>query len=360
MIPLGYVVRRVALAVGLLLALTFSAFLLCAAVPTDPGRILLGPIQAPSNEQLADAQRALGTDKPLLAQYVDWLGGVVHGDFGFSWLDARYDFHGHATGTAVRDLIVPATGVSLSVVLGGVLVLLALVVPIAALCASKPGSWFDRLTAGLLLVGISTHPLVVGILLQAFASHKLSLLPPNGYCTIRPLAAQQPAFGPAVYCDGLGAWANHLVLPWITFAVFFAALYVRVLRVSLIETLGEPYIGTARAKGASEARVLIRHALRNALRPILTMTGMEAGTALSILIYIEVVFGLPGLGRMSLDAFNGERGYDRPVIAAVVLFVGIAVFGINLLVDLLYPVIDRRVGRIRRAPRRVAPSSPTA
>ena len=148
------------------------------------------------------------------------------------------------------------------------------------------------------------------------------------------------------------------MLPWITFAIFFAALYVRVLRVSLLETLAEPYVSTARAKGASEARILFRHALRNALRPILTMTGMEAGTAVTILVYIEIVFGLPGLGRLSLIALNGNTGYDRPLIAAVVLFIGIAVFGLDLLVDLLYPVVDRRVAQLR-APRRFAPSSPT-
>ncbi len=156
----------------------------------------------------------------------------------------------------------------------------------------------------------------------------------------------------------VGAWAQHLVLPWLCFAIFFAALYVRVLRVSLLDTLHEPYVSTARAKGASESRVLFRHALRNAVRPVLTMTGMEVGTAVTILVYIEIVFGLPGLGRLSLIALNGDRGYDRPLLAAVVLLIGIAVFGMNLLVDLVYPLVDRRVGQIR-APRRAAPSSPT-
>jgi ABC-type dipeptide/oligopeptide/nickel transport system permease component len=109
------------------------------------------------------------------------------------------------------------------------------------------------------------------------------------------------------------------------------------------EVLDEPYIATARAKGASESRVMLRHALRNAMRPILTMTAMEAGMAISVLLYIEVVFGIGGLGRLSLTAFSGEIGYDRPVIAAIVLFIGTAIIGLNLLVDLLYPVIDPRV-----------------
>jgi peptide/nickel transport system permease protein len=355
-IPFGYVVRRVAVATGLLVALTFATFLIYYAVPASPGRILLNSAH-PSSEDIALANHALGTDRPLVRQYVDWLGGVVHGDFGYSWLSADYDYHGHASGPAVTDAIIPATWVSLSIVAGGLVVLLALVVPLAALCASRPDSWLDRVTAGLLVVGISTHPLVVGILLQSFAANRLGLLPPAGHCTIRPAPNDNEFFFTA--CSGVGAWAQHLVLAWICFAIFFAALYVRVLRVSLLETLDEPYVSTARAKGASEARVLFGHALRNALRPVLTMTGMEAGTAVTILIYIEIVFGLPGLGRLSLISLNGDRGYDRPLIAAVVLFIGIAVFGINLLVDLLYPFVDRRVGQIRRAPRRPAPSSPT-
>jgi peptide/nickel transport system permease protein len=352
---LGYVLRRIGVAIVLLVALTFLTFLIYAAIPASPGRILLQS-QHPSTEDVALANHALGTDRPLTTQYADWAGNVLRGDFGFSWLNAKYDYQGHADGPSVTSSILPATGVSLSIVLGGLVVLLSLVVPLAAMCASRPDGWFDRLTAGFLLIGISTHPLVVGILLQSFAANKLQLLPNGGYCTIRPPTGDAArTFGA---CSGVGEWAHHLVLPWITFAIFFAALYVRVLRVSLIETLGEPYVSTARAKGASEARVLFRHALRNALRPILTMTGMEAGTAVTILVYIEIVFGLPGLGRLSVVALNGTTGYDRPVIAAVVLFIGIAVFGLNLLVDLLYPLVDKRVARLQ-APRRFAPSSPT-
>jgi peptide/nickel transport system permease protein len=116
-----------------------------------------------------------------------------------------------------------------------------------------------------------------------------------------------------------------------------------VLRTTLIDVLDEPYIATARAKGASENRVMFRHALRNAMRPILTMTAMEAGMAVSVLLYIEVVYGIGGLGRLSLQAFSGEVGYDRPMIVAIVLFIGIAIIGLNLLVDILYAVVDPRV-----------------
>jgi peptide/nickel transport system permease protein len=358
-----YVARRLTVAVGLLVVLTIMTFVFYAAIPADPGRPLVRS-QHPSNEDLAGARHALGVDRPLTTQYTDWLWRAVHGDFGFSWDTGSYDLHGHISGaTPVTAEILPATRVSLAVVLGGLTVLLALVVPLAAFCAHRPGSRFDRLTTGFLLIGISTHPLVVGLLLQAFASNELRILPAQGYCTLRATPPGQVSYTspvPTPLCSGVGVWLDHLVLPWITFAMFFAALYVRVLRASMIETMDEPYVSTARAKGASEPRVLLRHVLPNSLRPILTMTGMEVGTAVSILIYVEVVFGLPGLGRLSLSAFNGEAGYDRPVIAAIVLFVGIAVFGVNFLVDLLYPFVDRRVGRTRNAPRGLASVGPSA
>lgn len=359
-----YAARRLLVAAALLVALTLLTFLVYSAIPSDPGRGLL-PYQHPSNADLALANHALGVDRPVLEQWADWLAHAVRGDLGFSWAGAKYDFHGHASGDPVTDLLLPATRVSLSIVLGGLVLMLLLVVPLAALSAHRPGSAFDRLTATFLLIGISTHPLVVGILLQAFASNRLSLLPAQGYCTIR-WNPQTPGFSFGTssnltpYCAGPAAWAQHLVLPWITFALFFAALYIRVLRASLLETLEEPYVATARAKGASEPRVLLRHALPNALRPILTMTGMEAGTAIGVLIYIEIVFGMPGLGRLSVAALNGDAGYDRPVIAAIVLFVGIAVFGINLLVDLLYPLFDRRVAQMGTPRRGVAAVGPSA
>lgn len=346
----GYVIRRCAIAVFLLVGLTFITFALYDLTPIEPACVVAGcdfgrPLD-PAQRELIN--HAIGVDRPLTTQYVEWGKGVLRGDLGLAWQGLLIDPDGGLFGTSVSASIIPATWQSLSVVAGGLVLLLVLIVPIAALSASRPGSWFDRLTAGLLLVGISTHPLVVGLILQS-VSRKWPAVPWGGYCPIRAPEFEGPASvtgaGPTLEaCHGIENWAWHLLLPWLTFAVFFAALYVRVLRTTLIEVLDEPYIATARAKGASESRVMLRHALRNALRPILTMTGMEAGMAVSVLLYIEVVFGINGLGRLSLTAFSGEIGYDRPLIAAIVLFIGVAIIGLNLLVDLLYPVIDRRVG----------------
>jgi peptide/nickel transport system permease protein len=346
----AYVIRRILVAVLLLVGLTFITFLLYDLTPIDPACVVAGcdigarPLD-PAQKKLI--YEAIGVDQPLTTQYVEWAKGVLHGDLGLAWQGLLIDPEGGLFGTSVSQVVIPAMWQSLSVVIGGIVLLLAFVVPIAALGASRPGSWFDRVTAALLLIGISTHPLVVGLILQS-VSRSWTAVPWGGYCSIHAPEGEAPPVttgaGPVLEpCHGIHNWAWHLLLPWLTFSIFFAALYVRVLRTTLIEVLDEPYIATARAKGASEARVMFRHALRNAMRPILTMTAMEAGMAVSVLLYIEVVFGINGLGRVSLTAFSGDVGYDRQLIAALVLFIGIAIIGLNLLVDLLYPLIDPRV-----------------
>jgi peptide/nickel transport system permease protein len=341
-----YVLRRTAIAVFLLIGVTFLTFWLYNLTPIDPARVVLGgdPGRPIPQDQRDVVDHAIGVDQPLTTQYADWAKGVLHGDLGIAWQGLSIDPDNGIFGTSVTAALMPATWRSLSVVLGGILLLLALAIPIAAFAALRPGSWFDRVTVVLLLIGISTHPLVVGLLLQSF-QRQWHWIPWGGYCPIhKPGADAQQAFPVGgTPCYGAANWAWHLLLPWITFAVFFAALYVRVLRTTLIEVLDEPFIGTARAKGASEMRVMFRHALRNAARPILTMTAMEAGMAVTVLLYIEVVYGINGLGRLSLDAFSGDAGYDRPMIVGIVLFIGIAIIGLNLIVDLLYPVIDPRV-----------------
>jgi peptide/nickel transport system permease protein len=345
---LAYVIRRTAIAVFLLVGLTFLTFWLYGLTPIDPACVVGGcaPGKPMPLEERALIHHAIGVDRPLRTQYVDWAKHAFRGDFGLAWQGLQIDPDNGLYGTSVTQEIVPAIWRSVSIVVGGLALLLALVIPIAAYSAMRPSSWFDRITAALLLIGICTHPLVVGLLLQSL-QRWVSWIPYGAYCPIHKPEVEAPASafggGAIAPCYGAQNWAYHLILPWITFAVFFAALYVRVLRTTLIEVLDEPYISTARAKGASEPRVMFRHALRNAMRPILTMTAMEAGMAVSVLLYIEVVFGIAGLGRLSLVAFSGDVGYDRPVIAAIVLVVGIAIIGLNLLVDLIYPLIDPRV-----------------
>jgi peptide/nickel transport system permease protein len=242
-----------------------------------------------------------------------------------------------------------------SVVLGGVVILLLITIPVGLLAASRPNSVFDRTVLAVSLVAISTHPIVVGTVLQTFAGKDWQLVPAQGYCPL--IGSQTGGFSFATnqaspYCGGPRDWASHLILPWITFALFFVAIYLRMIRVTVMEALGSQYVRTARAKGAGEWRVLRVHAFRNALLPILTMVGMDIGVALGISLYIEAVYGLPGLGHVALSALNGTVGFDLPFIVGLVLVVGIVVIGLNLVIDIAYAALDPRIGSSSRERRR--------
>jgi peptide/nickel transport system permease protein len=203
---------------------------------------------------------------------------------------------------------------------------------------------------GVSLVGISTHPLVLALLIQLFFSKRWQIFPVSGYCPITYKPTPPPGGflpnAPGATLPGCNHqvrdWALHLVLPWICFALFFVALYARVVRARMIEVLREPFIRTARAKGASESRIVRRHALPNAWLPIVTMVGMDVGTALGVAVYIETVFGLPGLGYKTVQSIAGGN-INVPVIAGIVVFSGAAIMLINLLLDVLYAVIDPRI-----------------
>jgi peptide/nickel transport system permease protein len=208
------------------------------------------------------------------------------------------------------------------------------------------------LSLALGVAAISTHPLVVGLLLQLFVGNRWKLLPASGYCSVsRPLAALVQAArnsSSPVPCGGVGPWAWHLVLPWVTFALFFVALYLRIIRARMLEVLDEPFVRTARAKGASELRVIRGHALQNAIAPVVTMLAMDAGMAIGIAMYVETVFGLPGLGRTLIGAEMGLQGYDLPVILAVTLVAGAAIILLNLVADLVVLALDPTLARSSR------------
>jgi peptide/nickel transport system permease protein len=144
-------------------------------------------------------------------------------------------------------------------------------------------------------------------------------------------------------CGGVLDWASHMVLPWITFALFFIALYMRIVRVRLLDVLDADYVRAARAKGASESRILRRHALPNTILPVVTMLAMDIGTAVGVAVYVETVYQLPGLGRMTLGAIAGDAGFDLPVIIAVVMIVGAAIILLNLVADFVLAAIDPRI-----------------
>jgi peptide/nickel transport system permease protein len=332
----GFIIRRLVTAAVMLLLLTFLTFVIFSAIPAEPGRILVG--EKASREAVAEANRKLGVDQPLPVQYWRFLVRLAHGDLGLDWASLNDTQEGPVP---VGPELVAASGVTASVVLGGALVLLLLAVPLGSLAAYREGSRFDRLSAATVIACVSLPTPVVGLLLQTVVADNLQLAPSEGYCELFPPALDN-GFPPL--CGGPRDWVSHLILPWLTFAFFFGALYVGITRTRMIDTLREPFVRTARAKGVDEAHVIRSHALPNALLLLATMVAMDVGTALGISVYIETVFGLPGLGSMWLTSLSGEiGGFDLPVIVALVVFTGTVVIVVNLLVDLLYGVIDPRV-----------------
>jgi peptide/nickel transport system permease protein len=230
----------------------------------------------------------------------------------------------------VSDIILQAAPVTASLVFGGAIVWLLIAIPVGLLSALRPRSALDRCATVFVLIGISAHPVWIGLILSYVFGEKLGLAPGGGYCDL---------VSPSTSCGGPLQWAWHLWLPWVTFALMFAAIYMRMVRASVLEALGEDYVRTARAKGASEARIMRRHVLRNAMLPVVTMLGMDIGLALGGAVFVERVFGLPGLGGIALQSLARR---DLPVIMGIVLFGTLCVIVLNLLVDLLYTAIDPR------------------
>jgi peptide/nickel transport system permease protein len=346
----GYALRRVGIAIVLLWILSVVTFGIYLKVPADPAGFIVD-IQKASPGQIAQAHHILGTDKSSVVQYEKYVERLLHGDFGLSWPTVVF-FNGQVEGAPVGQMVWKASLVTGSLVLGGFVLLLLIAVPLGTFAATRPRSLIDRLSLGLSVAAISTHPLVVGLLLQLFVGNKWKLLPASGYCTVStPSKASITAWerfaptGVPKPCGGVGEWAWHLLLPWVTFALFFVALYMRIVRARMLEVLEEPWIRTARAKGASEFRVIRVHALRNAIAPIVTMTAMDAGMAIGIAMYIETVFGLPGLGRTMIRALAGFQGYDLPVILAVTLVAAAAIIVLNLVADLVLLAVDPTVVR---------------
>jgi len=345
---LAFLARRLAISLVLLLVLVMVTFAIFVAIPANPGRIFYPPGTPVTNEELAEANRVLGTDRPLHVQFGKYVWRLLHADFGISWLSGSVDPQtGELVGTPARDLLVPAAGVTGSLVLGGALLLALLSVPLGLVAASRANTLLDRTLIALAIVAISTHPIVAGLVLRIAFSDQLDLVPPAGYCPVRPAVVEVPRAAGGMtttqVCGGPVDWAHHLILPWIAFALFFVAIYMRMIRARTIEVLEQPFVRTARAKGAPEWRVLTRHGLRNVLAPVITMLAMDAGTALGISIYIETVFGLPGVGNLAVQALAGQTGYDLPMILGIVMTTGVAIIVLNLLADLVCFALDPRI-----------------
>jgi peptide/nickel transport system permease protein len=325
-----YLVRRILWALVLFIAVTMVSYIIFFLVPAEPARLVAGP-QAPP-DAVERARKFLHLDEPIYQQYlrflhslspITWDGGpaVKEPSLGRSF----------ATRQEVNQIVKSAAPVTISLVIGGAILWMLIAVPIGILSALRPRSLLDRGAMVFVLVGISAHPVWLGLLLSYFIGFKLGLTPLGGYCDL---------VNPSTACGGPVQWAHSLILPWITFAILFAALYVRMIRANVLEAMNEDYVRTARAKGASETVVMRSHVLRNAMLPVVTMLGMDIGLAMGGAIFTESVFGLPGIGKTAVTALEG---FDLPTVQGIVVFATIAIIVFNLAVDLLYAVIDPRI-----------------
>jgi peptide/nickel transport system permease protein len=317
---LRFLIRR--LLTGLLVVWLISVivFAIFFVAPHDVAQLLLGKFAA-QNQQLVDSvTHQLGLDQPITVQYGHFVWRLLHGDLGYSYYNHE----------PVTSLIAAAFPVTASLALGAAVIWLVLGVLIGVLSATRPRSVIDRGATLFALVGLSFPTFVLGLLLLFVFFYQLhlagvNLFPGGGYVPLTTDPAQ---------------WAAHLVLPWITLAVATMAIYVRLTRGQLVEVLGEDFIRTARAKGLGESRVIYRHGLRAALIPIVTQFGIDVATLLGGVIVTEQVFGLNGLGRMSVQAVTNS---DEPIIIAVVLLAAVFVVVANIVVDVLYAVLDPRI-----------------
>jgi peptide/nickel transport system permease protein len=315
---------------GLLLVglLTFLTFVVFNEIPTNPACLVVacGPHTTTSDAQIRDADHALGIDRSVFAQYGDFAWRLVrHGDFGMSWTQQ----------SKVGALITASLPITASLVAGGMLLMMLLALPLGCIAALRPRSPADRGLLAVSVVGLAIHPFVLGLMIRDFFAHQLHVFDFR-YC---PLTGAS-----ATGCGGPVDWAAHMAVPWTVFALFFLPLYLRMVRVRLLETFSEPWISTARAKGASETRVVLGHALRNAIGPVLPMLAIDAGTAITAAIYVETVFGLQGLGSLAVRAFSGQAGgYDLPLTAGIVTTIGAFVVFLNIAADVGGAWLDPRI-----------------
>jgi peptide/nickel transport system permease protein len=302
----SYLIRRLlqtALVMLGVTAITFGAMFLSG----DPTRLLLGETRGMSNEDIQAFRQRLGFDRPVPVQYLDWLGKAVRGDFGISLHHRQSNF----------ELVMQRLPATLELTFVGLAMALAVSVPLGVLAAVRRDTWVDRFAMVGAMFGQSIPVFWLGVMLMLVFGVTLNWLP----------------------VSGRGGWQN-IILPAITVAVFSTARNARMIRSSMLEVLGQDYVRTARAKGVHERLVVLRHAFRNALIPIVTLIALDFGALLGGAVITEQIFAWPGVGRLVLQAINTK---DFPLVQAAVTVLALTFVLINLAVDILYTALDPRV-----------------
>jgi peptide/nickel transport system permease protein len=303
--------------VACVIAITFAVFYLLPA--GDPALRFAG--KNPTDAEIAQIHHRLGLDRPWYVQFGKFSWHFFRGD-KYGWPGLGYTY---ASGSSVKSLVFSRAPRTLFLIAGAAIIWLFSGVAIGVLSAVKRRSLADRLAMGFALFGISTPVFWLGLISLYLIWAKLGLTGGTGY--VSPV-------------DSISGFFSHMILPWIVLALLYAAFYARMTRNNLLETLGEDYIRTARAKGLSERRVIFKHGLRASLTPIVTMFGLDMALLVGGAVITESVFNLQGLGYL---AINDALQQDLPVVLGVVLLAAVAVALMNLLVDVLYAFIDPRV-----------------
>lgn len=307
------ILKRVLQTIPVLFVVLTLTFVLTRMIPGDPAAQMLGPQASP--DAIATMREQMGLDKPMLQQYVNYLLGVLQGDFGYS-----YSYSG-----PVMPVILSRLPATLSITLTGLLIAVVIGIPIGVVSAIRQNTAFDYIFMALALVGVSMPIFWLGLMLVLKFSVELGWL---------------PAIGMGNPANGIGDVVSHMVLPCACLATIPAATFARITRSSMLETIGSDYIKSLRARGISEGKVIWKHALKNALPPIVTVLGLQLATAFAGAILTETIFTWPGLGTLVVNAVNSR---DYALIQGIVLFSAVVFVFVNLAVDVVYMLINPKV-----------------
>jgi peptide/nickel transport system permease protein len=309
----GYIVRRILATIPVMVVVAIFVFALLHLSPGDPAAIIAG-----DNATTADIARIrakLGLDEPLLVQFGGWVWHLIHGDLGISIF----------TNLPVSALIAQRVGPTVALTISTLIISIIAAIPMGVLAAWKAGTWVDRVIMVFAVVGFSVPIFVLAYILIYVLAIATNLLPVQGYVPLD---------------GGLRPFLSHLVMPSVALGMVFTALIARITRASMLEVLAQDYIRTAHAKGLSNERVLLRHALKNAAVPIATIIGIGVALLIGGVVVTETVFAIPGLGRLTVDAILRR---DYPIIQGIILIFSGAYVVVNLLVDLSYAFLDPRI-----------------
>ena len=309
----AYVLRRLVATIPVMAIVAVLVFLMLRLTPSDPAAIIAG--DNANAEQVAEIRKRLGLDQPIHTQFVIWANKTLHGDFGESFFFKKQ----------VAELIADRLEPTLSLAVLTITLAVLIAVPLGVLAAYRHGGWLDRIVMGFSVLGFSVPVFVIGYALIYVFAIELAWLPVQGYQRISL---------------GIGGWLERLILPAVTLSVIYVALIARITRTSVLEVMNEDYIRTARAKGQTERKVLVRHALANAAVPIVTVVGLGVALLIGGVVVTESVYTIPGLGRLTVDAVLAR---DYPTIQAVILLFSLSYVLINLVVDVTYTFFDPRI-----------------